>query len=114
MGGRGKSSGAAKRPMPTGAPKNFADPGAIPLERLESANACGNTKDVAMGVEQVIEQMLSASPELYAQHEATLERVLAETARMLKTCPAEEREAFASTLAPLLGRLREQAEGRLS
>ena len=117
MGGRGKSSGAAKRPaLSIARPMNFADPGAIPLERLEAANAKRRVGpvDVAKGVEQAVEQLLAAPPDLYEKHHATLERAMAELARKLKDRPAEEREVFSRALSPLLDRLREHAEGRSS
>jgi len=116
MGGRGKSSGAAKRPATTSAkPINFGDPGAITLEQLEAAAKPRVTPaDVARGVEEAMEQMLTAPPDLYAKHEAGLERTLARVAKELKARPAEERRAFSEALEPLLGRLREQAEGRSS
>ena len=114
MGGRGKSSGSVRPSLSIASSLNFGDPGAIPIERLEAADAkqrVGPT-GVAQGVEQVVEQLLSAPPELYAKHHATLERRLADLADALKSRPAEEREAFSAALSPLLARLGEQAEGR--
>lgn len=115
MGGRGKSSGVAQRPsLSIASSLNFGDPGAIPLERLETADAKQRVSpaEVAKGVEQVVEQLLSAPPALYAQHHAALERRLVDLADALKSRPAEEREAFSAALSPLLARLREQVERR--
>ena len=117
MGGRGKSSGAPRARVSTtiATPMNFGGPGVITLEQLEAADAKRvGPDDLAKGVEEAIERMLAAPPNVYAKHQAVLERTLAEMARKLKGRPEAEREAFGAALAPLLGRLREQAEGRPS
>tara|TARA_Y100000815_G_scaffold25069_1_gene21061 strand:+ start:26 stop:373 length:348 start_codon:yes stop_codon:yes gene_type:complete len=115
MGGRGKSSGAARAARLSGGLLNFGDPGAIPLERLEAKDARRvGPAEVAEGVEQVVEQLLTAPPALYAKHQAKLEKKMVELAEALKGRPVEEREAFSDALSPLLERLREHAEGRTS
>lgn len=115
MGGRGKSSGAARAPKLSGAPLNFGDPGAIPLERLEAKGARRvGPGEVAEGVEQVVEQLLTAPPALYAKHQAAFEQKMADLADALRDRPAEEREVFSEALSPLLERLRAHAEGRSS
>lgn len=115
MGGRGKSSGAARSPRLSGGPLNFGDSGAIPLERFEAKAARRvGPGEVAEGVEQVVEQLLTAPPALYAKHQAALEARMADLAEALRGRPAEEREAFSEALSPLLERLRAHAEGRSS
>lgn len=115
MGGRGKSSGAARSPKLSGGPLNFGDSGAIPLERLQAkAPRRVGPGEVAEGIEQVVEQLLTAPPALYAKHQAALEQKMVELADALKGRPVEEREAFSEALSPLLERLRAHAEGRSS
>ena len=115
MGGRGKSSGAARPSLSIASSLNFGDPGAIPLERLEAKSARRvGPGEVAEGVEQVVEQLLAAPPALYAKHQAALEARMADLAEALRDRPVEERDVFSEALSPLLERLRAHAEGRSS
>jgi len=118
MGGRGKSSGAARRTasLPAGPPLNFGDAGAIPLEVLEARDrareklAAIEPRDVARGVEGMVERLLAARPGDYARRQNQTARVVEAVAAELKRRPAKEREAFAASIAPLMARLRAQAE----
>lgn len=113
MGGRGKSSGAAKTPTLTGPPMNFADPGAISLEQLEAAErgrfADQSTAAIAADVETLVRDLLVASPSDFADRQEAMARALAQAAHEMKRRPEDERRAFSETLAPLFGQLREQA-----
>lgn len=119
MGGRGKSSGvAAARPSFKGPPLNFADPSAITLEQLEGAGPRrvetkgASAADVAQGLDQVVREMLEASPRTFRAHEGTLRQTLAQIGRQLRERPEAERRAFAAELEPVLRRLRDKAGGR--
>jgi len=122
MGGRGKSSGVAARTanLPAGPPLNFGDAGAIGLDVLEAREQARKTleaietRDVARGVEGMVDKMLAARPGEYAERQTQTARVVEAVAEEIKRRPDKEREAFAASIAPLMARLREQAEGRPS
>ncbi len=115
MGGRGKSSGVARR---AGPPMNFGDHGAISLEEFESAEGpplplwiVGPSPVVAKGVEEAVEGVLSASPEDYARRHEEMIRLVTAAAQEMQRRPVKEREVFSERLAPLFEQLREQAKG---
>ncbi|MCB9597417.1 MAG: hypothetical protein H6719_32145 [Sandaracinaceae bacterium] len=116
MGGRGKSSGVAPAlPRTIASPLNFGDGNAITLEQLEASAgrrlAAVPPRDVARGVEGIVTDLLASKPADFARREGELARAVTAVAREIERRPPREREAFADSLAPLLARLREQAEG---
>ncbi len=114
MGGRGKSSRAAKTPTLTGPPLNFSDPGVISLEQLEAAErgrfADASSTEVAADVEALVRDLLVASPQEFAARQEAMAHALAQAPQEMKRRPEDERQAFSETLAPLFAQLREQAE----